>query len=321
MPPVDWRSLYASNRAVIEQSRGRALPRDDRSHPPRPQPGLATLLHVPDGLTTSAPLVCMLHGCTQDGAAFAAATRMNEAADRFGFVVAYPEQEPRANQQRCWNWFEPAHQSRGAGEPAAIVAALRAGAEDPAGPAIDPRRVFVAGLSAGGAMAAVLANAYPDVFAGVAVHSGLAYRAASGVGAAFAVMARGGEGAHGTCDVPSIVIHGGADGTVAPVNAQQVLGQLMGDAFDVGRPSSAESEQPAGGHPYTRSRWTDREGVLRHELLMVDGLGHAWSGGAPGASHTDPRGPDATVEICRFFAAVAEPPTVTSDARRLSERA
>lgn len=318
MPPIDWRSLYASNRAVIEQSRGHGLPRTDRSHPPRSHAGLRTLLHVSDGLTTSAPLVCMLHGCTQDAAAFAAATRMNEAADRFGLVVAYPEQEPRANQQRCWNWFEPAHQSRDAGEPAAIVAALRAVAEDEAGPAIDPRRIFVAGLSSGGAMAAILANTYPDVFAAVAVHSGLAYRSASGVGAAFAAMAHGGEGAHGRGAVPSFVIHGTSDRTVVPVNARQTLAQLMAGGFDVDRPSCTENERVAGGHASTRSRWTDRDGALRHELLMVDGLGHAWCGGAPGASHIDPRGPDATAEICRFFAAVTGPTAVTSDARPVS---
>ena len=310
MLPIDWRSLYASNRAAIERhGPGPALlPRLDRSHRAGPLTRGGMLVHVPTGLTpgVAVPLVCMLHGCTQDGTAFAAATRMNDAADRFGFVVAYPHQERRANAQGCWNWFEPAHQSRDRGEPAAIVAALRTVGDGDDGPRIDPARIFVAGLSSGGAMAAILANTHPDVFAGVAVHSGLAYRAASDVSAAFSVMAHGGAGARGASGggVPAIVIHGTADRTVAPVNARQVLTQLMGDAGDADRPASTTSEQAAGGRTVTRSRWTGADGAPGHELLMVEGLGHAWSGGAAGASHTDPRGPDATAEIWRFFAGI-----------------
>jgi poly(hydroxyalkanoate) depolymerase family esterase len=306
MLPIDWRSLYASNRAAIERH-GHGLgplPRLDRSHRSGPLTGGGMLVHVPAGLTpgVAVPLVCMLHGCTQDGATFAAATRMNAAADRSRFVVAYPQQERRANQQGCWNWFDPAHQSRDAGEPAAIVAALRTVGAGDDGPRIDPARIFVAGLSSGGAMAAILANTHPDVFAAVAVHSGLAYRAASGVGAAYSVMAHGGAGARASgAGVPALVIHGTADQTVAPANARHVLAQLMGDEGDVEHPASTVSEQPAEGHAFTRSRWTDGAGAPRHELLMIDGLGHAWSGGAAGGSYADPRGPDATREVCRFF--------------------
>src|SRR3954452_11730957 len=344
MKLVDWRELYAHNQAVIERAGGRpsplpaglqdASPLDhvrptirDRGAGARPTAELAGrrlrfVVHAPRGVEpgTAVPLVCMLHGCTQDAAGFAAATRMNEAADRHGFVVVYPEQHRGENPQACWNWFLPAHQARGAGEPAAIAATVREvmGTESPW--TIDSRRVFVAGLSAGGAMGAILAATYPDLCAGVAVHSGLAYRPATRVGAAFAPMRRGADGHDGvvqaaTADphgaMPSIVIHGSADQTVVPINAQQVLTQSMaanrlaapqtcGD-LDIARPATTARAQLDRGHPYTRARWTDSRGKLVHELLAVDGLGHAWSGGAPGEPHSDPRGPDAAEAIWRFF--------------------
>jgi poly(hydroxyalkanoate) depolymerase family esterase len=337
MRHIDWRELYASNRAVIERAGGAPgnLPAgvaapggfgagDERTFTVAGKTRRA-LVHAPAGVEpqTAVPLVCMLHGCTQDAASFAAATRMNDAADRHGFLAVYPQQERGDNPQGCWNWFLPEHQARGAGEPASIAAIVRElmGTSSPW--AIDPRRVFVAGLSAGGAMAAILAATYPDVFAAVAVHSGLAYRSAANVGAALTAMARGsedpvgqGRAAHAAMGdharaVPSIVVHGGADTRVAPVNAHRVLQQSMaanrlaapeaGD-LDLARPTTTSRGQDDGGHTYTRRQWTDRRGVLMHELLEVDGLGHAWSGGAPGGSHTDPRGPDATEAIWRFFA-------------------
>jgi poly(hydroxyalkanoate) depolymerase family esterase len=320
MKVVDWRELYAHNQAAIERAGGRAspLPTGLAVRPPR-APAAPTLrfeVHVPRGLESRAavPLVCMLHGCTQDAAAFAASTRMNEAADRHGFVVVYPEQDRGRNPQACWNWFLPEHQVRGAGEPAAIAAAVRevAGAWP-----IDRRRVFVAGLSAGGAMATILAATYPDLFAGMAVHSGLAYRSATSLGAAFAAMTRGGGGdvyapiAGHARAVPSIVIHGTADKTVAPVNAAQVLGQSMAanalaapedcGELDMSRPATTARGRFPGGHAYSRRRWTDASGRLMHELVEVQGLGHAWSGGAPGRPHSDPRGPSAADAIWRFF--------------------
>ena len=172
-------------------------------------------------------------------------------------------------------------------------------------------------------MTAILAATYPDLFCAVAVHSGLAYRSATNVGAAFTAMAHGsddptdrGRAAHAVAGeharvVPSIVVHGSADATVAPVNADRVLQQLMAANrlaapetcdLDLARPTTTARGRVDGGHTYTRSEWTDRRGVLIHELLEVDGLGHAWSGGAPGGSYTDPRGPDASEAIWRFFA-------------------
>jgi poly(hydroxyalkanoate) depolymerase family esterase len=343
MTPIDWRELYASNRAVIERAGGAPgeLPTGFRAPidaGPRPARRLAgrtrgALVHLPAGVDpeTALPVVCMLHGCTQDAASFAVATEMNKAADRHGFIAVYPQQDRGDNPQGCWNWFLPEHQARGAGEPATIVGIIRELMGPTSHWTIDTRRVFVAGMSAGGAMAAILAAVYPDLFAAVAVHSGLSYRCAASLSAAFDAMARGGEdpagqgsAAHAAIGdlarpVPSMVVHGRADPIVAPVNADQVLQQSMTanrlaapETFDldIARPTTTSRGQVSGGHAYTRSQWTDRRGALVHELLKVDGLGHAWSGGAPGGSYTDPRGPDATDAIWRFFAqATADQPS------------
>jgi poly(hydroxyalkanoate) depolymerase family esterase len=268
----------------------------------------------------------MLHGCTQDPVTFAAATSMGDAADRHGFVVVYPGQDRRRNPQGCWSWFLPDHQQRGAGEPEAIVAIVRELIETDRRCTIDPKRVFVAGLSSGGAMAAILAACYPDLFAAVAVHSGLAYGSATSLASAFQAMASPGadadargRAAHAAMGehsrpVPSIVIHGSADRTVAPANATQVLRQSMITnhlaapetcEHDIARPSTTWRAQVHGGHAYLRSQWIDQRGKLMHELLEVDSLGHAWSGGVAGGSYTDPRGPSATEAIWAFFAEVA----------------
>ena len=352
MTRIDWRELYASNRATIERAGltpggrpiGLRASPFEQSLPGRTRPVLPraweettttvagrtrrALVHTPADIEpgTAVPLVCMLHGCTQDAASFAAATRMNEAADRHGFVAVYPQQDRGENAQACWNWFQQGHQARGAGEPASIAAVVREliGTTSPL--TIDPRRVFVAGLSAGGAMAAILGATYPDLFAAVAVHSGLASGSATSVPAAFSAMARGarrpgacGRAAHAAMGdharpVPSIVVHGSSDRTVAPINGDQALEQSMtanrlaapeGDDLDISRPDAAWRGQVDGGYSYTHSRWTDRRGAVRHELLNVEGMGHAWSGGASGGSYTDPRGPDATGLIWRFFTRVA----------------
>jgi poly(hydroxyalkanoate) depolymerase family esterase len=360
---MGWRDLYAENQAVIQRHlRGAGAAPDPGLATPRararravgilqgrgegavPVPGpehardgLEPLdlgpgpqqwfLHTPAALTraTRAPLVVMLHGCTQSAASFAAATGMNEAAGRHGFVVLYPEQGPAANQRGCWNWFEAAHQIRRGGEPAAIAGAARAVMATSARAGIDPGRVFVAGLSAGGAMATVLAATHPDLFAGVAVHSGLAFRSATTMGGAFAAMARGGpdperEGraaatAMGAAarPIPALVVHGTKDRVVAPVNGEQVVAQwLTMDRLtapqrfrgDPREPSRTEGGQAPGGRSFTRRWWADEGGRVLVEHLSVDGLGHAWSGGAAGARHSDPRGPSATEAICGFFARV-----------------
>jgi poly(hydroxyalkanoate) depolymerase family esterase len=285
-------------------------------------------VYVPPDLDPAvpAPLVVMLHGCTQTAGAFSSGSLMNRTADRHGFVVAYPEQSTEENPSRCWNWFSTSHQARGGGEPASIAGAVGAVAEAAGRWEVDPARVFVAGMSAGGAMAAVMAATYPDVFAGLAIHSGLAYGSARTMPAAMQAMSRGGPDpeAQGAAAftamgaaarvVPTLVIHGTADATVGAVNGEHAVRQWMATnrraadgAYepDFDRPDAAVRDDRGGTMPFTRRTWLDADGGVVQEQIEVEGLGHAWSGGAAGGSYTDPRGPSASDAIHDFFARVS----------------
>lgn len=231
-------------------------------------------------------LILMLHGCTQSPDDFARGTRMNQAAETAGYIVAYPEQSRAHNMQSCWNWFRPEDQARGQGEPeilAGIVRDLLAEFGLPEG------RAFVAGLSAGGAMAAIMAEAYPEIFAAAGVHSGLPTGAASDVMSAFAAMQGQGTARTRQGATPMIVFHGMADATVAPVN---------GDRLVTG--SGIETRDEGNGRQWSRLIASDGS-----ELWRVEQAGHAWFGGDPSGSHTDPLGPDASAEMVRFFDQVA----------------
>lgn len=238
------------------------------------------------------PLVVMLHGCTQDPDDFAAGTRMNEAAETQGCFVLYPSQSTDANPQRCWNWFKHSHQKRDRGEPALLAAMAR---EIMSQHSIDPARVYVAGLSAGGAMAAILGDAYPDLFAAVGVHSGLAAGSAKDLPSAFAAMRQGAPAAGAPeSRVPTIVFHGDADTTVHPQNGSHVLSASAG-------PAPAPEADTQRGSNYTRTLHRDAQGRVMAEHWRVHGVGHAWSGGSKSGSYTAPEGPDATGEMLRFF--------------------
>ena len=241
-------------------------------------------LYVPSALPAGPrPLVVMLHGCTQGPEDFAVGTGMNALAERHGFLVAYPEQARQANRMGCWSWFEPAHQRRSAGEPA-IIAAMVAGLADER--PVDRAKIFVAGLSAGGAMAAVLMATHPDLFAGVAIHSGLPFGVAHDMPSALAAM-RGERGSRRVAgrrlaagDMPRLIVfHGDADTTVHPANGAALADEA---SAAIGRSASeVSSSGTAGGRSFSRSVTCDAQGRAFVEQWVVHGGGHAWAGGNP----------------------------------------
>lgn len=243
-------------------------------------------------------LMVMLHGCTQNPEDFAAGTAMNEQAEKHGFVVAYPAQSRGANAQSCWNWFSRGDQNRDRGEPAIIAGLTRQVCESHD---IPLERVFVAGLSAGGAMAVIMGETYPELYSGVAVHSGLPFGAARDVSSAFAAM--GGKPMQGkaraTIAPRTIVFHGTSDATVHPVNGDLIARDAMSNGTDTQYQTTEHGK--AGGRQFEKHTTFGTDGQSSIEHWVIDGMGHAWSGGRPEGSYTDPDGPDASAEIVRFF--------------------
>src|SRR5438034_3049325 len=259
------------------------------------------------------PLIVMLHGCTQTPDDFATGTRMNILAEERGCLVAYPAQSQNANLSKCWNWFKASDQRRDQGEPAIIAGLVR---ELSLTYGLDQDRIYIAGLSAGGAMAVILGRTYPDMFAAVGVHSGLPYGAAHDLPSAFAAMPGSAtadlRGEHPESvpawesDVPTIVFHGDRDVTVHPSNGEQVATETIAittDESSTESPASVESwagEIP-GGYSYTCTTFKDDNDRILVEHWIVHGAAHAWFGGDPRGSFMDPNGPDASSEMMRFF--------------------
>ena len=241
------------------------------------------------------PLVVMLHGCTQDPDDFAAGTGMNELADSLGFYVLYPAQSRRANPQGCWNWFKHSHQQRDRGEPALLAGMTRHVMSEHR---VDTKRVYVAGLSAGGAMAAILGDTHPELYAAVGVHSGLASGSAQDLPSALSAM----KGASGSpqglpSGVPTIVFHGDADATVHLRNGEHVIAACIGATASL----EVTAVEDPGVRNATRAIYRNAEGQIIAERWTVHGAAHAWSGGRAQGSYTDRRGPDASAQMLRFF--------------------
>ncbi|KOA20283.1 esterase PHB depolymerase [Clostridium homopropionicum DSM 5847] len=281
-------------------------------------------LYVPSGYTAGSnlPLVVMLHGCTQDPDQFAAGTQMNALAETENFLVMYPKQTTSANQNACWNFFEPTSQTRGSGEPALIAGMVN---DVKSKYSVNNEAVFVTGLSAGGAMTAIMGATYPDVFKAISVGAGLEYKAATSMTAAFTAMSSGGPdpvaqglaayNAMGSYErvVPTMVWHGTSDSTVAPVNGNQVLTQWAetNDRADDGSSNNSIDDVAdqtitgqvpgSSGRAYTRYIYNDANGNSIMEKYLVTGMGHAWSGGSTAGSYTDPNGPNQSQLTWEFF--------------------
>ncbi len=262
-------------------------------------------LYVPSGYTGKAvPLIVMLHGCTQSPDDFAAGTRMNLAAERQTFLVAYPGQIRSANPQVCWNWFRGEDQHRDRGEPSLIAGITLDVARSYA---VQRDRIYVAGLSAGGAAAAIMADTYPDLYAAAGIHSGLPAGSAHDVGSALMAMkGRSATARHAEVSpriVPTILFQGDRDTTVDASNADAIVAQLA-RGHDL---ACREDSGQKGGYAYRRKKYAAEDGRTMIEQWSVQGAGHAWFGGDKAGSYTDPNGPDATAEMIRFFLSHAHP--------------
>lgn len=258
-------------------------------------------------------LIVLLHGCTQDADDIARGTRIAAHAEREGFLALLPEQPASAHPKKCWNWYDPAHQTRGAGEPSLIDGVTGQVMHDYA---VDPARVHLAGISAGAAMASLVAVAYPERYASVALHSGLAWRAATTLPEALSALARGtgdtdalGVAAYaamgsGARAIPALVVHGGKDVVVNAANGSQSARQwAVTDqrALGVAQFATEETSGEENGYHFTRVVQRDATGATLVEAWTVQELGHAWSGGSREGTFTDEQGPDATREMVRFF--------------------
>jgi poly(hydroxyalkanoate) depolymerase family esterase len=259
-------------------------------------------LYVPSTYTDQpagqpAPLLVMLHGCTQNPDDFALGTGMNALAEEWRCLVAYPAQSQQANAHRCWNWFSAIDQKRDRGEPSIIAGLTR---DIMARYAVDPGQVYVAGLSAGGAMAVILGTLYPELYAAVGVHSGLPFAAAHDLPTAMAAMKGHFRRPKGTKarELPIIVFHGDQDTTVHPANGEELIRRRRRHA---GEQVAVEPGRVQDGHAFTRTVHRQPDGSIHAEHWLVHGFGHAWSGGDARGTYTDGKGPNASREMMRFF--------------------
>jgi poly(hydroxyalkanoate) depolymerase family esterase len=263
---------------------------------------------------TAMPLIVVLHGCTQNADVMRQLTRFDQLAEAKGFIAVFPEQPQSANQTKCWNFFQDAHTHRGSGEPS-LIAGITGWVQQHY--AVDPHRIYVTGLSAGGAMASVMGATYPDLYAAIGVGSGCSYAStAACAGYKSADPAKTAQAAYAEMGkfariMPVIAFQGDKDTTVPPVNADQLVKQwqLTADTADDGAANGSVSSQPAktvkgqvpGGRSYTLRHYLDAQNREFVEYWTVHGMPHAWSGGCSCQSYSDPTGPDATAAMYAFF--------------------
>ncbi len=281
----------------------------------------------------AAPMIVMLHGCAQTPADFATSTEMDQLSDQKQFIVVYPQETRTYNQEACWNWFDPADQSRGSGEPAIIAGIVQVVEQTTSQWTIDTHHVYVAGFSAGAAMSVILGATYPDIFAAISVQSGLEYKAATTSNDGFTALRQGGPdptqqgqvayNAMGSAArvVPTISFNGTSDYLVYPVNGEQVVRQWMQTDHLASKntynasftsPTSTTNGQVPGGRSYTVYTWNDTNGNEVQEYWVVNSMGHAWSGGSSNGSFTDTQGPSATQAIYHFFMSHPAGPIVSA---------
>lgn len=338
---MDWKRIFHSGETVKRPAgRGRWV----KGNASSASGSRNYMLWVPGSYDGAKPfpLLMMLHGCHQKPQDLAHISGMNLVAEKNNFLVVYPEQTLKANLLRCWNWFETKHQSRAAGEPAMLAAVLE---QVRSSHHIDSQRIYVAGISAGAAMAVIMGATYPDLFAGIASIAGLEFKAANGLISGRRAMARGGPNAkqqgvaafesmspglasNGRQRMPVIVFQGEADSSVDPINADQLIAQwavtnqlLNGDKK---RQPDTTGELVHGrvgdGYSYRKYSYKDSAGQLLMEKWLIDGLGHAWPGSPVSAPYADPKGPSASEEIWRFFSETAAEVPVAPEAKSLLDR-
>jgi poly(hydroxyalkanoate) depolymerase family esterase len=281
-------------------------------------------LFVPDSEAPvpARPLVVVLHGCQQSSEDMARLSRFDALAASRGFVALYPQTGPSlTNPYGCWRWWAPENQVRAGGEPQIIV---RMVSEAMAAAGVDPQRVYAVGLSSGGAMSAILGALFPEIFAAVGVHSGMAYGAASTATCALRAQSEGAVAAESRATIaynaqgprhrpmPLIVVQGSEDEVVAPENAGLLIRQFaqLNDLADDGDganqssnadPRSTREDRTPGGRQFRVRTYDDAGGEEIMREVTVEGMGHAWSGGQPGLEFSDPQGPDAALLFWSFF--------------------
>jgi poly(hydroxyalkanoate) depolymerase family esterase len=260
------------------------------------------------------PLVVVLHGCTQSPDIMRQLTRFDQLAESKGFIAVFPEQPQSANSTKCWNFFQDAHIHRGSGEPS-LIAGITGWVKQHY--TVNPQRVYVAGLSAGGAMASVMGATHPDLYAAIGVGSGCSYastaacagyQSADPAKTGLAAYAEMGERAR---PMPVIAFQGDMYTTVPPINADQLIRQwqLTADVADdgtangsiPGAPKETLKGQVPGGRSYTVRNYVDAQGRELMQYWLVNGMPHAWSGGCSCQSYSDPTGPDETAAMYSFF--------------------